>query len=156
MEDNFYQYQRQRLLILLGWGLVNVSGGVGALVKNKFWRQFWLQCFSWGAIDALIAFFGRGSAARKLARYPALAQNPNLPAPVKKEIRNFHRILLINTFLDVGYVLSGEIIRRKGRSAGKAEREGMGVGFMVQGLFLFVFDALLTLEMRRRWLEKAR
>lgn len=156
MEENFYQYQRRRLLILLVWGVGNVLGGIGSLLsKNKFWRQFWLQAFSWGAIDALLAVGALRSQTKKLETYPASASDQKvLPASVQKDIKSYHRILLINTFLDVGYLISGEFLRRWGKQNGRADRQGIGVGFIVQGLFLFIYDLLLTLETNRNWLSK--
>ncbi len=152
MQDNFYQYQRKRTLILLAWGLGNVLGGVGGLLtKNKFWRQFWLQALSWGAIDAGLAGFGLFSQAKKLENYsPTQAQE----AIVRKDINSFHKILFINIFLDVGYVLSGLAIRRWGKSSGRDDRQGIGVGFIVQGLFLFVYDLYLDAEVNKNWRNK--
>ncbi len=148
MPDNFYSYQHKRLAILLGWGTANTVGGIAGTVAswgNKFWRQFWLQTLSWGAIDALIALAGRRSASKKL---------DGTQLTVSKDIKSFRRILLVNVFLDVGYVLSGEYFRRRGRKSGKPEPQGMGAGFQVQGLYLFFYDLFLFLEVTRRWARR--
>ncbi|NWJ97653.1 MAG: hypothetical protein HXX20_17840 [Chloroflexi bacterium] len=150
--ENFYQYQRKRLFILLGWGLGSTLAGLGALfTKKKSWRHFWLQCLSWGAIDALIALFGLRMQTEKLKDYTPSAPNAPLPETVKQDITRYHQVLFVNVFLDFGYILSGEIIRHKGKTS---ERRGMGYGFIVQGLFLFIYDLLLDLEIRRRWLKR--
>jgi hypothetical protein len=155
MDENFYQYQRKRLLILLGWGLANTLVGLGGLfTKNKFWRQFWLQCLSWGAVDALIAGFGLRMQTEKLKDYPPSAPEQTLPESVKKDITSYHKVLFVNVFLDLVYILSGEIIRRKNKTSKRPDRQGIGLGFIVQGLFLFIYDLLLDLEIRRNWLKK--
>lgn len=155
MEDNFYHYQQKRTQILLGWGLGSAVTGLAVLLsKDKFWRQLWLQNFSWGGIDALIAWFGLRAQAKKLQQYTG-KMPPVLPAEVKKDIKNFHRILLINTFLDVGYVGTGLVVWRNGQREKRPDRQGIGIGSIVQGLFLFVYDLALTLEVARRWLKRA-
>ncbi len=149
MDENFYQYQRSRMLIILSWGLASTVSGVGALLTKKpFWKNFWLQCLGWGAIDALIAIFGRRGPAVKLAR---LQSNSLKPGELQKDITSFRRILLINVFLDVGYIAAGWRLRGMKRE----DRQGMGLGFIVQGLFLFIFDLALTLEVGGKWLKKA-
>lgn len=155
MEENFYSYQRTRLLILFGWGLASVLSGVGVLNRHKFWRQFWLQNLSWGAIDALLAASALRSGSRKLKEYPENSGS-NLPATIKKDIRSYHKILVINLFLDIAYLISGEMIRRKGNESRREDWQGIGVGFLVQGLFLFVYDLILVLELSLRWLGKAK
>jgi hypothetical protein len=66
-----------------------------------------------------------------------------------QEVRNFRRILQFNTGLDVGYMLAGLwLIKTAGQ---RRQRTGMGLGIIVQGLFLFVYDGLLALDVGRRW-----
>jgi len=146
MKPNFYQYQRDRTRILLIWGLANVGGGaVGSWLNQlKFWKQFWGQALGWGAIDALIAVFGLRGVSKKLLKPPS-------QQAVAKDIRFFHRLLFINAFLDVGYIVGGLIIRQRG-SFDREVRAGIGAGFVVQGFFLLVYDALLAREVKRRWL----
>ncbi len=146
MRPNFYQYQRERTRILLGWGLANVAGGAvgGWLNRAKFWRQFWGQALGWGAIDALIAVFGLRGASKKLSHPPS-------QQALAKDIRFFHRLLFINAFLDVGYMAAGLIIRQRGKFDPQV-RAGIGTGFVVQGFFLFIYDSLLAREVKRRWL----
>ena len=147
-QENFYEYQARRTRILLVWGLGSTAIGlIGRLVsQQKGARQFWLQNFAWGAIDAAIAIFGLRSVNKKLAE-----AKPN-PQKVSKDIRAFHRILFINTFLDIGYVFSGVGITRSGL-INKEMRGGIGAGFIVQGLYLFIYDFLLARETKSRWLK---
>ncbi len=162
MAKNFYRYQRNRTQILIFWGAANtLIGMVGAVgSKNKFWRQFWLQAFAWGAIDAIIGLVGNRSQTRRLEAEAtntatrANADEEPLSSAVVKDIRNFYRVLLINVFLDVGYVLSGEFIRRWAVKNKRPDRRGIGVGFQFQGLYLFLYDFTLAVEVKQRWISK--
>jgi hypothetical protein len=109
-------------------------------------RHAGLQALSWGAIDAVLALIGRRSARRKAQR----AQQGDLDsATIARAIGTFRRILLINSVLDVGYVLGGLWLLR---TAGERQsRQGMGLGIIVQGLFLLIYDALLARDVTRRW-----
>lgn len=151
MSAEFYTYIRRRMGLLLVWGLLNGLAGsvLGLLGRDKFGRQFWLQCAGWGAVDALIAWLARRGYAKKLAR-PANGDN------WRKDARTIYLILLVNVLLDVSYMLTGQYFRRKGRAENKPDRSGMGLGFIVQGLFLFLFDGFLTLEIKRRWLKRGK
>src|SRR5579883_1502982 len=139
MNEDFYTYQRQRLGILLGWGGASVLVcGVLQCVPGLFWRQVGLQCALWGAIDAVLAILGRRSARAKAGR--ALA-----PADEQKDRRGFRRILLVNAWLDVGYVLCGAWL------IWRLKQHGIGAGILLQGAWLLLFDSLLAREVKRRW-----
>jgi hypothetical protein len=156
---NFYLYQRKRTLILVIWGIANSLIGIGGVVraKNKLWWHFWLQAFCWGIIDALIGLVGIRSQTKKLnsedESLVSSEEKPSSPTLVK-DIQNYHRILLINVFLDIGYIIGGELIRRWGVKTARLDRQGIGGGFQFQGLYLFFYDLTLTLEVKRSWLSK--
>ncbi len=70
------------------------------------------------------------------------------PAVVAKEQRNLQRLLWINTGLDVLYILGGlKLVQTKG--AGDARWRGRGWGIVVQGGFLFFFDAFQAMALTR-------
>lgn len=147
MQENFYSYQQRRMSLLLGWGLLSVIAGfVVQRNHQSFWKQFGLQAFLWGAIDAALALFGLISANKKEERYALGELGTN---DEQKEARNFYRILLINTGLDVGYVAGGAWLMRHFKT--RSDRRGMGLGILIQGLWLFLFDGLVSQEVRNRW-----
>ncbi len=162
MAEKFYRFVHNSMGILLGWGILNmVVGAVGsAISRDKFRRQFWLQCLGWGLVNSLIAGISQAGYRKKLAQ---LAENlvgsseevTGEPEPGqdswKKNARNIFLILLVNVFLDVIYVLIGGFIRRDGQAQDKPGKAGIGFAFMVQGLFLFVFDGVLSFLIGRRW-----
>jgi hypothetical protein len=148
VNHNFFTYQRQRLRILLGWGLGSTLIGLPLIISpSPFWRSFGLQATSWGLIDALLAIFGIAGAQRKATRTEVgeLGEEEALA-----EARSFRRILLINAGLDLLYIGGGITTAR--RAAGRPDRQGMGLGIAAQGLFLLIFDSLLAREVGEHWL----
>ncbi|GCE16594.1 DUF6992 family protein [Dictyobacter kobayashii] len=145
--ENFYQYQRRRLGILCSWGMGSVIlGSILSWVGHPFWKQFGLQALIWGAIDGALAIFGIRSARRKELR---LIQGELSVTDERKEVRSFYRILAINAGLDVLYVLSGMWVLA--RFSAQPERQGLGLGILIQGLWLFCYDGFLCREVKRRW-----
>ncbi|GAC1689665.1 MAG: hypothetical protein PVS3B3_11920 [Ktedonobacteraceae bacterium] len=147
MQGNFYGYQQRRFLLLLCWGLLSViTGFVLQRSPKSFWQQFGIQALLWGVIDAALALFGLTSANKKEERY-ALGELGTTDE--QKEARTFYRILLINAGLDVGYVALGAWLMQ--RFNARSDRRGMGLGILIQGLWLFLFDGLVSQEVRGRW-----
>ena len=143
-----YNYQQQMLRILLAWGAGNtLLGAPLALSRNQFLRQFGMQAVSWGAIDAILAIFGITNATKKAAHQ---ANGLLEEGAAQEEARSFRRILLINAGLDLLYIAAGlaTIIRNPKR----ADRQGMGWGIVVQGVFLLFYDALLARDVEHRFL----
>lgn len=129
----FPAFERLAGEALIGWGLVSVLvGAVGLTVRNTVLRQAGLQAIVWGAIDAAIGLLGRYNATTHAA-------DPDQPA----RARRFRLIVLVNAALDVGYVATGLALIR--RSSGRPARAGMGLGILIQGLFLLLFDCALAL-----------
>ncbi|GAB4481788.1 MAG: hypothetical protein Kow00124_29900 [Anaerolineae bacterium] len=134
---------------LLMWSLLSILGGAGLILSRvPLLRGIGVQAAAWGAIDAAIAVIGQRASNIRLARPDALE-----PDTLARERRNLVRALLINTGLDVFYVLGGALLTStKGRQNEQAR--GHGIGVMVQGGFLFLFDLyhalLLTHEGRTR------
>lgn len=148
MNDGFFAYQHRRLGILLGWGIGSVAvGALGLLSRKALWRQIGTQALSWGAIDALLAFFGRRGARAKAERR---AKGLLTAADEQREARRFRAILLVNAGLDVLYIAVGAALARRKR--GRRDWRGMGIGIIPQGAFLLLYDGLLAREVRRRFM----
>jgi len=147
---HFFSYQRRGLGVLLAWGSGNAAAGVPMLLsQDALVRQFGLQTLIWGAIDAALALAGRHSAQQKAERYERgeLDNQAEL-----QEARTLRRILLVNAGLDVGYVLGGTWAMRA--FPDRRDRRGMGLGIVVQGLFLLIYDSLFAWDLSRRWLKQ--
>ena len=139
--QDFFRFQHRALGVLWVWGLGSVAAGVPALLsRDRRIRQAGVQAIIWGAIDAALAWFGRRGARNKLS----IDANDGA-----HQARRFRTILLINAGLDVGYVTAGWAILRGAR--GRDERVGMGLGIIIQGLFLLIYDSVLA-AMVGRWM----
>jgi len=133
-QTGFFAFQHRALGGLLAWGLSSIAASVPLLAsRNPVLRHAGLQAASWGAIDALLAAGGRRGARRNLARGSTDGV---------QQARRFRLILLVNAALDVGYVAGGVALLHGAR--GRAERAGMGVGIVPQGVFLLCYDLLLA------------
>ena len=97
------------------------------------------QYVGWGVINALIALIGRQGASR---------QRSAAPSDAAAQKRTLSRLLWVNTGLDVLYVLGGWRAMR-GRGSADARWRGRGLGIVLQGGFLFFFDLLNALALRR-------
>lgn len=145
---NFFVYQRRALTPLLRWGIgSSLIGALLMLVPRPFWRQFGLQALSWGVIDVLLAIAGRRQALVHAEQFAGGALDDH---DAEREAAKFERILLVNAGLDVGYIAAGGLTAA--RFADRPDRRGLGVGILVQGLFLLLFDALVARDVRRRFL----
>lgn len=147
MQGNFYSYQQQRFFLLLFWGILSVIAGSALQLNTQpFWKQFGIQSLLWGAIDAALALFGLPGANKKEER---LALGELTETDVQKDTRNFYRILLINFGLDVGYIALGIWLMQ--HFSTRPDRRGMGLGILIQGIWLFLFDGLVSQEVRSQW-----
>ena len=112
---------------LLRWGALSTVGGVLLhFTRQPFWIGVGQQAIGWGIIDALIALFAGRSTSKSFSG------------------RTLRRVLLINTGLDVLYMLGGFIFART-RGANDEKQRGQGWGIVLQGLFLFKFDLIHAL-----------
>ncbi len=136
--EDLFTFQRRIMRTLFGWGAGSaVVGSFWWVRGDAFWRGVGMQCAAWGAIDAAIALFGRRGANAKAA---TRARGAMTDAEYIKERQTFGRILMLNAGLDILYIVGGLLFAR--RNALRADRRGAGAGIIVQGTFLFVFDAV--------------
>lgn len=148
MDHNFFVYQRRALRPLLRWGMgSSVIGAALTLLPNDYWRQFGTQAVTWGVVDATLAVAGQRAALVK-AEHSFAGDLTDSQEHIAAD--QFHRILLINIGLDVVYILVGLFTAI--RYADMPRRRGLGHGIALQGLFLLIFDGLLTRDVRVRWL----
>ncbi|WP_129627840.1 DUF6992 family protein [Candidatus Oscillochloris fontis] len=148
MDHNFFVYQRRSLMPLLQWGVgSSVLGTALTLLPNDYWRQFGTQAFTWGMIDAVLAFAGRRSALLKAEEFFAGDMSE---VQEHTHAEQFHRLLMLNAGLDVIYILAGIALAQ--RYAESPKRRGLGHGVALQGAFLLLFDARLARDVDARWL----
>ena len=141
---NIWQFQKQLSLRLLIWSVFSmVFGALFALRRDKFSRGLGGQFAAWGLIDALIALFGARTAQKRQAQL----EDPLAPEVVTRESHNLRRLLLVNTALDVGYMTGGAALAlTKGKT--NPGWRGHGLGIIIQGAFLFVFDLFHAVKVK--------
>jgi hypothetical protein len=148
-KQTIWHFQHTLTRRLFVWSGFSIAAGLGMQLSNAFWRGVGAQAIGWGAIDAIIAWFGQRSAWKKQTRLPDLLS----PPVVAKETRNLRRLLWINTFLDIFYVMGGLwVALTKGRA--NHTWRGHGWGIVVQGGFLFLFDLYHALQLPRKELSR--
>jgi len=137
----------ERLLAELGTGAV-VSAVAGAALgvagRRGGWsgiEAFGRQTVAWAAVDGALAA-GGWAAARRRAGRPGAETDPDTRSthratagPVAAaRARTLRRLLLVNAFLDVGYLVLGAALVRR------PARRGDGAAILVQGGFLLWLD----------------
>jgi hypothetical protein len=138
-------WQRQKRISkqLLAWAGVSVAAGVALLADGRrFQRGMAAQFITWGVIDGAIALGGMKGTQRRQAQLA----NPNDATVLAQETRKLRRLLLINAGLDVLYVAGGSALRRRPNDFNQSW-EGHGLGIIIQGAFLLIFDTLHALTL---------
>jgi hypothetical protein len=141
---DIWQFQMGLSARLMQWAGFSVGTGTAlALSGDRFKQGVGGQFVGWGLIDGLLAFFGAQNATKQ-------SEEPEAHAPERQaeERRNLRTILSVNTGLDVFYILGGLwLARTKGRD--DEFWRGSGWGIVIQGAFLFVFDLIHALQLKR-------
>jgi len=125
------------------WSALSVAVGAAGLAGHAAgaWPAAWapvvvgfsIQCLLWGAIDGAIAALGARDRRRRMAA--AGATDTDAGAAFGARLL---RLLRLNAGLDVVYVVAGIAVLSLWRTP---EGVGHGLGVIVQGAFLLLFDA---------------
>lgn len=130
---------------LATWAVASVAAGAalawaaaaadasGATGFAATLRGVALQFVVWGGIDGVIAAAGERDRRRRIARGEARD-----PAATQAFGARLRRLLRLNAGLDVGYVVVGAALLLLWRTP---EGLGHGIGVLIQGGFLLLFDA---------------
>lgn len=147
------KHQKTLGLTLGGFALANIAvGAVAAGQTSGEAKQFHKMNVYWNLVNLGITGAGLLGSRKRSAGTETLAD-------AVRQHENMKQILLINTGLDVAYVVGGAYLRERGRpgvarpgvarpgltqanaSSDKADQlRGYGKSIMVQGGFLLVFD----------------
>lgn len=133
---NIWAFQTSLSRRLLLWSVISIFGGLLLQIpRSRFTSGMGIQFSAWGLIDAIIAVFGDQAAKQRAASLP----DPLAKDIVDRESHKLYKILLVNTGLDIGYMLGGSALSlTKGKS--DPGWRGHGIGIIIQGAFLFFFD----------------
>lgn len=131
-----WDFQKTLTRRLLSWSILSIVAGIPLWLDTyRPIKNIGTQFLAWGAIDGLIALVGWRSAEKR-----------QLTADPANETRKLRRILWLNTGLDVGYMLGGGWLLSKEDKA----KQGTGLGILIQGAFLFLFDLWHVLRLHRQ------
>jgi hypothetical protein len=137
-----WTFQRAVSRRLATWAAVSATlGGFMSLGRSAFWRGVGAQFIGWAVVNLAIALFGQRAALKRERRPDA-----HNPAVLRKEASGMFTLLWFNAGLDILYMIGGAWLARRAHSDGG---KGTGVGIILQGLFLFVFDVIHGLRVPR-------
>lgn len=128
--------QQTAMLVLGAWAVGNVGSGLALRGKNDgVDRYFHEMNAGWGVINLTLAGLGYWSSMK------ADPGSFDLATTIAEQ-HKIQKILLLNTGLDVGYVLGGAyLIEKSKNTSNQPERlKGFGRSIILQGSFLFAFD----------------
>lgn len=128
------------MYVLGGWAVGNLmySGlSVGNTTGES--KAFHQMNVGWGAINLTLAGLGIFNASKE-----------NLPDKLLETLEIQHSVektFLVNTALDIAYIAGGYAMTQYGENQNDVEKRNRNVGFgksvMLQGSFLFLFDAVM-------------
>ena len=137
--DTLLALERAHLLQIIVWGGASILVGAALLAFLAFQRDrsvllgnFAIQCVAWGIAESILAGIRlRGVSHRDGAAAVTL-----------------DRLLWLNTGLDAGYVIVGATLALTGWIMGRRQGPmGAGMGVILQGMALFVFDLRFALAL---------
>jgi len=134
-----------------GYALANIAiGAIAAGQTTGDTKAFHQMNVYWNLVNLGIA----GAAA--LNQRKQSGEGETLAQAVRRH-GTMKQILLVNTGLDVAYVMGGLYLRQRGMTNERsgltdkaAQQQGYGTSIMVQGGFLFAFDLVNYLLFKRR------
>lgn len=125
----FSHLHRQLAVILTSWGLTSiVMGSTLFFFQVEFIRSMSYQFLIWGLINFCLGIF-------------PLIRNSS-PSRIR-----LYKILLVNSFLDILYILVSLVLIFEIIFEGESSI-GHGFGVFIQGLFLLVFDTYYGLKFK--------
>jgi hypothetical protein len=147
---DIWSFNRLLTKKLRSWAAVSILAGILLQFTTRLGKGIGVQFIGWGLINYLIAKFGNQSTA---ARFKQL-ENPYDQRLQAQEKTKLYRLLLINSGLDILYMLGGfRLASTRGRT--DDFRKGNGFGIVFQGGFLLVFDLFQAFTLKRSVITRA-
>jgi hypothetical protein len=125
---------QQHLYVLGAWAGANIVQGTISASNTTGSAQYLHQMNTyWNTVNLAIA--GLGIWALKMQLNQAIT-----PAGLMKEQKTVEKLLLLNTGLDVAYIMTGLYMKEKGLRLNNDRNTGFGNSLVLQGSFLLVLD----------------
>lgn len=125
---------QQHLYVLGAWAGANiVQGTISASNTTGSTRYLHQMNAYWNTVNLAIAGLGIWALKMQL-------NQPITPAGLMKEQKTVEKLLLLNTGLDVAYIMTGLYMKEKGLRLNNDRNTGFGNSLVLQGSFLLVLD----------------
>jgi hypothetical protein len=141
---------RNNMYVLGAWAGVNILQGTisagNATGSDHFFHQ--MNAY-WNIANLAIATAGFFAAKKQLTGPHSYERN-------LKEQHQMEKILVLNTGLDIAYIMTGMYLKERGNRLNHDQPLGYGNSLILQGGFLLVFDIIQYFEHRQngKMLEK--
>ena len=139
-DHDLFEFQKQGMIALGSWAAGNflVSGYQMSRTQGKTYHFHQMNVF-WNTVNMGIAVSGYLGALHGTTGLPDME--------ILSEYHRFSKILLVNTGLDVAYVMTGLYLKERSKQVTKHQQRfaGYGKSLLLQGGFLFLFDLILVL-----------
>ncbi len=137
--SRLWNLQKNGMLVLGSWAAGNflLSGYQMSQTRERSYYFHQMNVF-WNTVNMGIAITGYVSALQ--------GEMHLLPVEMLNEYHQFSKILLINTGLDVAYMMTGLYLKERSDHSVKHQHRLVGYGnsLLLQGGFLFLFDLTLV------------
>jgi len=130
-------YTKKSMMVLGGWSAANIIvSGFATNTRNREMRYFHQMNVQWNAINLVFAGLGYWGAGKENI------SNPTLLGVLKHQNKT-EKTYIFNTALDLVYVAGGLYMTERSKTrTDPAKLKGYGNAIMLQGGFLFVYDAV--------------
>ena len=136
--ESQYQINRTGMLLLGSWAIANIGVGIyGNSQFNGDKKYFYQMNGLWNTVNLGLATIGYLGAKDML-------NDPSFNSILDTQM-SMEKILLVNTGLDVGYIMTGFFLKERSKNVSKNSDRllGYGNGLILQGAFLLLFDTVM-------------
>ncbi|MGB0523894.1 MAG: DUF6992 family protein [Flammeovirgaceae bacterium] len=127
------------MLALGAWSVGNILVGVNRFDKQTENQYFYRMNMYWNIVNLGIATSGYLNAIGESF------ENLTDEEKIKKQ-QKIEKLLLINSGLDIAYMMGGLYLQERGRNQESRRLRGFGKSLIMQGGFLLLFDGILYLK----------
>ncbi len=135
LEEKNRAIDKNAMYVLGSWALLNMAySGISLNGSDGATKSYHQMNIGWNAVNATLAGF---------ALFHSVAQ----PTDITSILENHYgvqKIFLLNTGLDVAYMLGGAYLMERGKNATSTDKtdqlNGFGKSVIVNGAFLFALD----------------
>lgn len=149
-DQRFRLILRKHLVILGWWSLLNIAGGMVALIfLTGTVYYFWMMGMIWGLINFIIVMVILDHTFYRKFRRGAFERFESQ--------RHVEKLMFLNIGIDSAYVFVGLFLREHSFACGVTYADmwlGFGCSVIIQGLFLLIQD-ILVYRLHRKNFKKA-